>query len=89
MRSAEKRVMIASVIAMVALPVGGELYGMRCIFQNTMGIVGFFGMGGIVIAPVLTFWQFIYVITNQFCTRCVDFPCPLNQVPDELIKKYL
>ncbi|HEC23748.1 MAG TPA: hypothetical protein ENI95_12620 [Chloroflexi bacterium] len=47
---------------------------------------GAFGMALIVAAGVVSF---IWSLKRQLCSRCVNFSCPLNSVPEEIVDEYL
>ncbi len=32
---------------------------------------------------------YILKLSNSFCTRCINFACPMNRVPKDIVSKYL
>ena len=33
--------------------------------------------------------QFFVVLRYHYCSRCVNFSCPLNQIPKSVVDEYL
>jgi hypothetical protein len=57
--------------------------------RATFGLVALLGMGGVTLATILTGAQFFYILKTRFCARCVNFSCPVNQVPRGRVDAYL
>lgn len=57
--------------------------------QQEFGPVVLSAMVGILIALVLSIWQFNVIMKMHNCNRCVSFSCPKNIVPKEIVDEYL
>ncbi len=44
---------------------------------------------GITIANVAAAISFFYLLNRLYCPRCVNFSCPFNKVPGDMVKEYL
>jgi hypothetical protein len=57
--------------------------------QARYGLNAALGMAGVTFATTLTLVQFVYTLRARYCSRCVNFSCPLNRVPRPLVNAYL
>jgi hypothetical protein len=89
MTQVEKILLSALAIYLEAMPVAFQVYGVWYLWFHRLGRPAILGMALIMLATVLTEWQFVYVIQHDFCARCVNFSCPLNRVPKETVDAYL
>ena len=53
------------------------------------GLIALLGMIGIAIANLVSSFSFVYTLKLFFCTNCVNFSCPLNEVSKPVIDEYL
>jgi hypothetical protein len=91
MNGIEKAVLILFFLFILLFPVAIEAYGIWFIATKyvVFGMVALLGMIGITLATVIAELQFIYVITHDLCSRCVNFSCPVNTVPKAMVDAYL
>ncbi|MCW4036215.1 MAG: hypothetical protein NWE75_03390, partial [Candidatus Bathyarchaeota archaeon] len=43
----------------------------------------------IAIANVAAAISFFYLLNRFYCPRCVNFSCPFNKVPGDMVEEYL
>lgn len=53
------------------------------------GLIALLGLTGIAIASLITSTSFVSTLRIFFCSRCVNFPCPLNTVAKPVVDEYL
>jgi MFS family permease len=85
----EKYLLSALVIFLMVGPVLVELYGTWYLWTNSFDQAAVLGMLLVALATILTEWQFTYVIGHDFCSRCINFSCPLNRVPKPIVDNYI
>lgn len=87
----EKTILILFFLFLSVFPVAVEAYGIWFISANysELGLIALLGMVGVTLATVMAFLQFIYIMIYDFCSRCVNFSCPLNRVPKAMVDAYL
>ena len=80
---------LGGAIFFVVYPVIGEIYGLFSIL-NSSSLEGVSLLLGILII-LSTFGGFYFfrVLITRICPHCVNFSCPLNQVPKEVVDSYL
>ncbi len=85
----EKIGFLGGAIFFVVFPVIAEIFGMIT-FQNEF-IPGAIDILLFVLIILSTFGgvYFFIVLTSQICPYCVNFSCPLNKVPKEVVDSYL
>ena len=72
-------------------PVGwcfNGIYYMSVNYQS-FGLIALLGMIGLTFAVILTHIQFFLILWDKLCTKCVNFSCPFNKVPKEIVDSYL
>jgi len=76
---------------LVLFPMVVEGYGVWVIAaaSSTFGRYALLGMVGVTAATGMTAAQFVYILRHHYCSRCVNFSCPLNHVPKALVDAYL
>ena len=76
---------------MFVWPVGWTGYGIYYIATNyqTFGLAALLGMIGMCFAVAVGAIQFFLVLWANNCPRCVNFSCPFNKAPKELVDAYL
>jgi hypothetical protein len=81
--------LISTIFFLFSLSVVG--YGIRYLSVNyhVYGLITLLGMIGITLASVTTSLSFVATLKLFFCTKCVNFSCPLNRVPKPVIDEYL
>lgn len=47
------------------------------------------GLVGLAVANAASAASFIYLLNLFYCPRCVNFSCPLNRVPEDMVEEYL
>ena len=79
------------IIPCLIWPIGWMGYGVYFIAANyqAYGLAALLGMIGTGFALVVTGIQFILAIRGNYCTRCVNFSCPMNRVPKDIVDSYL
>lgn len=85
----EKAGFLGGAIFFVAYPVGAEILGLIA-FQNAQieGVLFFLLFTMIVMSSIGGIY-FFRVLTTNICPYCVNFSCPLNKVPKEIVDSYL
>jgi len=53
------------------------------------GLYALLGMIGVTVATLMAGLQFLYILRYYFCSKCVNFSCPLNRVPKPMVDEYL
>ena len=91
MNRLEKTTLIFFFSFISLFPVLAEAYGIWFMSADYagFGLYALLGMIGITIATILAGAQFFLVLINDFCSRCVNFSCPLNRVTKPMVDKYL
>ena len=91
MKGWEKAAIIAFFSFLMAFPVLAQACGIAYLAANylSFGLYALLGMSGVTIATVLAGLQFFLILKHCFCSRCVNFSCPLNDVPKKLVDEYL
>jgi len=89
MNAFEKTILSLFFSFLVIFPVGAEAYGTWFVGANELGTYAFWGMVGITVATLMAGLQFVYIMHHDFCSRCVNFSCPLNNVPQSLVDGFL
>lgn len=76
---------------LVFFPVLAEAYGIwfMSVDYAGFGLYALLGMIGVTLATLMAGLQFLYVLVYYFCSRCVNFSCPLNRVPKAMVDEYL
>jgi len=91
MNKLEKTVLMIFFSFLWFFPVLVEAYGiwvMSVAFAE-FGIYALLGMIGVTLATILVGLQFYYIMVSRFCSRCVNFSCPMNRVPKSMVDAYL
>ena len=91
MNKLEKTVLVFFFSFVVLFPVLAEAYGIWLMAASyaEFGLYALLGMIGVTIATLLAGLQFLYILMYYFCSRCVNFSCPLNRVPKSMVDEYL
>ena len=89
MNSWEKLGFLGGAIFFVIFPVIGEIYGLFSILAgaNQGGVSLLLGI--LIILSIMGGVYFFKVLITKICPHCVNFSCPLNQVPKEVVNSYL
>ena len=89
MNTWEKLGFLGGAIFFVAFPVLGEILGLFAIQNSTVpGGISLLLIAFIILSTFGGFYFFI-VLTSKICPYCVNFSCPLNKVPKEVVDSYL
>jgi len=91
MNKLEKTVLFLLFSFVLVFPVLAEAYGIWFVSANyaEFGLYALLGIIGITLATILTTFQFLYILVHDFCSKCVNFSCPLNHVPKSMVDEYL
>ena len=85
----EKLGFLGGALFFVLYPIIVEIYGLLEItnstFQGEITIL----LGLLIILSTFGGFYFFWVLTKNICPSCVNFSCPLNRVPKEIVDKYL
>ena len=87
----EKLLFILCIIFLGVFPIVTEVYGIWWIY-NDYARYGYFvalGLIGITITTTITLIVWLIGLRLFFCPNCVNFSCPLNRVPRNLVDAYL
>ncbi len=89
MNSWEKLGFLGGAIFFVIFPVIGEIYGLFTILEGSnQGGVSFL-LSILITLSIIGGGYFFKVLVTKICPHCVNFSCPLNQVPKEIVDSYL
>jgi len=74
-----------------AIPIFSQLYSIWFFLSNNPNsrLILVFGLFGVLLATILTFLMFYSLFLLTFCSRCINFSCLFNKVPQELVDEYL
>lgn len=91
MNRAEKATIVLFFLFLVLFPVLIEACGIWAISVNyaSFGLVALLGMIALTLATLMAGLQFLYILIHDFCSKCVNFSCPLNRVPQLMVDAYL
>ncbi|MFX0065417.1 MAG: hypothetical protein ACFFC7_24870 [Candidatus Hermodarchaeota archaeon] len=86
----EKLGFLAGAAFFILFPVATELYGIYVLWNqfNTLSIT-IAVLAGLAVLSFVTGINFIVAIRRHACPNCVNFSCPLNLVPKEIVDAYL
>ena len=87
----EKAVEALYFIVFLCWPVGFEAYLIWVIADNysTFGLYSLLGIIALLSATIIASLQFVYIIRTSYCSKCVNFSCPMNTVSKEIVDTYL
>ena len=93
MNGFEKLMMRFGVIAMIfyIFPLTFLGYGVFyfSMHYSEFGLLALSGMIALLLASFMTSRSFVSTLKTFYCTRCVNFSCPLNTVPVSVVDEYL
>ena len=86
----EKFGFLAGALFFVFFPVVAEIYGLLEIYRSSSSVdlIGLI-LFGLILLGLLGGFYFFYVLQKKTCPKCVNFSCPLNRVPKNLVNAYL
>jgi hypothetical protein len=72
-------------------PILSEMYGIWFIFSTDPNLNLFMILGPIIllIITIISYFVFISLFLFKFCSKCINFSCRFNKVPQELVNEYL
>lgn len=87
----EKSLLIIFFAFLALFPVALVLYDIWIVAASPSlnNLFTMLGVTGIAVGTLMAGVQFFLVLLFHFCSRCVNFSCPFNLVPDEQVKAYL
>ena len=73
------------------IPILSQLYSIWFFLSNNQStsLILFFGLFGVLLATLLSFLMFYSLFLLTFCSRCINFSCPFNKVPQDLVDEFL
>ncbi len=91
MRKWEHYVMYCYYVVMIGFPIGMMGYGIYIIADNpaTYSFFTLITFIAVETALVLSMITFNYCLNVYVCSKCVNFSCPWNGVPKEVVDEYL
>ncbi len=91
MNKFEKTILLLFFTFISLFPVLVEAYGIwtMSVRYEEFGLYALLGLIGVTLATIMAGLQFFYVLTNHFCSKCVNFSCPGNSVPKSMVDRYL
>ena len=91
MNRVEKATIVLFFLFLVLFPVLIEAYGIWSLAVNyaEFGLIALLGMIALTLATIMAGLQFLYILIHDFCSKCVNFSCPLNRVPKSMVDVYL
>jgi MFS family permease len=74
-----------------AIPILSQLYSVWFFLSNNpnTSLILVFGLLGVLLATILSFLMFYSLFLLTYCSRCINFSCLFNKVPQDLIDEYL
>jgi hypothetical protein len=85
----EKLGFLGGALFFVVFPVIGEIYGVITILNRSVQEGLTISLGILIILSIFGGIYFFRVLVTRICPHCVNFSCPLNQVPKEIVDSYL
>lgn len=85
----EKFGFLAGAIFFVLFPLITELYGIFTLWNQEDKQFLILILIFLALTSLLGSFYFFYVLQSKICPKCVNFSCPLNKVPKELVDAYL
>jgi hypothetical protein len=91
MSRAEKAGLMVCFAVFGLYPVLTMAAGMRFLIEKhgSYEFTPLLGLIGLAIANAASAASFIYLLNLFYCPRCVNFSCPLNGVPEDVVEEYL
>jgi len=91
MNRAEKAILTVYFGFQLLFPVAAQAWAIWFIAASlaNFSLCALLGMIGIAPATLMTEMQFIYVLSENYCARCVNFSCPGSRVPKFIVDAYL
>jgi hypothetical protein len=81
--------LIATVFFIFPLSVMGYGIWFLSVHYAEYGMISLLGLIGIMAASLITSTSFVSTLRIFFCSRCVNFSCPLNTVSKPVVDEYL
>ncbi len=86
MNQSEKTVLVSCFGFLLLFPVVIEAWGIWFVaISLDFGLATLVGMMGVTLATLMAEMQFIYILSEDYCRRCVNFSCPGNRVPKAMV----
>jgi hypothetical protein len=87
----EKISLVICFFFLAGYPVLAQVYGSWLIYAQYphFDSIALLGMVGITVATLLSAVTFFACLRIYVCTKCVNFSCPLNEVPKSAVDEYL
>lgn len=89
MTGSDRVLMTLAVAIIVGTPILAELYMNWFLFMVPADLTMQLGFIGLTLATAMAHWQFFKITGGFFCSKCVNFSCPLNTVPKHFVDAYL
>ena len=73
------------------VPILSQLFSIWFFLSNNpnSSLILVLGLFGVLLATILSFIMFYSLFLLTFCSRCINFSCPFNKVPQNLVDEYL
>lgn len=81
--------LIVTIFFVFPLSVMGYGIGYLAVNYSAYGLISLLGLIGIAAANLTTAISFVLTLKTFYCNNCVNFSCPLNSVPEQVINEYL
>jgi hypothetical protein len=81
--------LIVTTFFVFPLSVMGYGIGYLAVNYSAYGLISLLGLIGIAAANLTTAISFALTLKTFYCSNCVNFSCPLNSVPEQVINEYL
>lgn len=81
--------LIVSVFFVFPLSALGYGIGYVAVNFSEYGLISLLGLMGLTLANLISAGSFAVTLKTFYCPQCVNFSCPLNEVPKSVIDAYL
>lgn len=87
----EKASLVAGFVFLGGFPIYANFYGVYFVSRNydMFGLIALLGMIAVASITVASSLSFFYVLRVYVCSKCVNFSCPVNAVPKDVVDEYL
>jgi hypothetical protein len=91
MNSFERASLVVGFVFLGGFPVYANFYGVYFLGANyaAFGQPALLGMIGLAVLTLVSSISFFVALNIYVCSRCINFSCPINGVPKDIVDNYL